>query len=335
MSDIAGLGEGIEAIRVLMQGTEIFLRFSGHAVGWTVDRITRASVLLAHHMQKKKSEMKEGEVNFRDLITKNNNGVSMMQMEYEHFDEFKKYVKDMGLSYSIMPDINKKDIYLEIAFPEEQGEAFRYFISQNPEFARTYTYGEYFDNANPVDMETEIRGFGKEAVAFAEQLKEKEQARTQGQTAPVYQPDPDYISVPFDPSLLKESAVEGQKMLAVPNAENEYIHIYDGQITELEGSYQLHLYASGSYFITDENEQAVLQEGVQKSITGADYNTAMLHMQQNTEINIKKREAAKGSVKFVKRDTTGKVQEKIVNPTGKKPVEELEEMLERAKGRGR
>ncbi len=331
MSDIPGLGEGIEAIRVLMQGTEIFLRLSGHAVGWTVDRIARASVLLAHHMQKKKEEMKEGEVNFRDLITNNQKGVSMMQIENDHFKDFEKYAKEMGLSYSVMPDINKDDIYMEIAFREEQGEAFRYFISQNPEFAKNYTYGEYFDNANPVDMEKEIKGFGREAVQYAEELKAKE--REQGRL--VYRPDPDYIPVPFDASLLKESAVEGQKMLAVPNAENRYIHIYDGQITELEGVYQLHLYAGGQYFITDENEQPILKDGEQLSITGDEYRTAMLHIQQNNELNRKKREAVKGSVKFVRKDETGVVQEKIIRPSGKKPVEELEEMLERAKGRGR
>ena len=323
MSDIPGLGEGIEAIRVLMQGTEIFLRLSGHAAGWTVDRIARAVVLLAHHMEKKKSEMKEGEVNFRDLITKDNKGVSMMQIENDHFDDFKKYAKDMGLSYSIMPDINKSDIYMEIAFPEEQGEAFRYFISQNPQFAKNYTYGEYFDNANPVDMEKEIKGFGKEAVQFAAELKEKEK-----QVA-------ETIPLPLDTSLLENSSIEGQKLLAVPNTEDCYIRIPDTEITEKDGMYLLHLAPDEPYQLYDHTETVLEKDGEQMTITGAEYASAFANMDRNTEINLKKREAAKGTVKFVRQDEAGKVQERIVKPKEKPPVEELEEILERAKGKGR
>ena len=317
MSDIPGLGEGIEAVRVMMQGTEIFLRLTGHATGWTIDRVARAAVLLAHHMEKKKSEMKKGEISFRDLITRSNGGVNMMQIENDHFEDFEAYAKKMGLSYSIMPDINKSDIYMEIAFPEDQGEAFRYFISQNPEYAKNYTYGEYFDNANPVDMEEEIKGFGKEAVEYAEELKQRE----------------NYIAMPFDESLLKESEFEGRVLVAIPNTENEYALIYDNQITKLDGNYSLHMYANTEYYIVDDEEKPVYENGECKTITGEEYKHAITDMQKNTELNKKKREAAKGSVKFVRRDEAGKLEERIVKPAEQAPVEKLEELLDRAKGR--
>ena len=261
MSDVPGLGEGIEAIRVMMQGAEIFLRVTGDVTSWTVDKIARVAALLVHHAQKKKSE-KEGEVNFKDLVQKGG-GISMMQMEYEHFQLFSDYAKEMGLSYSIMPDINKQDAYLEIAYPENLGEAFRYFISQHPEIARSYTYGEYFDNANPVDMEAEIRGLGKEAVQFAEELKAKEQLAAET------------ISVPLDTSLLKQSAYEGWTLMAVPNMENAYIRIANNQLAKQDGMYLLRLGPEGIICTTGQRNPS----GMSKTIASLRAGSIRAHLQ--------------------------------------------------------
>ena len=347
MSEIPGLGEGIEAVRVVMQGTEIFLRLSGHAAGWTVDRIAKCAVLFAHHAEKKKHEMKEGEVNFKELLKDGKNGVNMMQIENDSFQLFKDYAREMGLSYSIMPDINKQDTYMEIAYSELQGEAFRYYISQHPDVARTYTYGEYFNNANPVDMEAEIKGLGKEAMEYAQELKSKEQTneypvqskREEFTPLQSQQPtnaittfigDPNYIAVPFEPSLLKPSLYDGVTLLAVPNTENEYIQIYSDQITVNDGEFMLHLYGNGTYFLCDGDEQPIPQEDHYKCMSGAEYKTAVEKMKERTEINLKRREERKRSVKFVNRTPDGKTMEKIVKGGVKKPVEELEQLLSKA-----
>ena len=124
-------------------------------------------------------------------------------------------------------------------------------------------------------------------------------------------------------------------LLKVRNCENEYIRIYDGQITELEGKHQLYLYAGGGYYIVDEYEQPVIEYGKNKVITGEEYKTAMFDMKKNTEINKKKRDAVKGSVKFVKRNDAGKVQERIIKPKEENPAKELEKLLDSFQARGR
>ena len=314
MSEVPGLGEGIEAMRVMLQGAEIFLRVSGGVVNWSVDKIAKVTALLVRHCQKKKSEMKEGEINFKDLIAKGGS-VGMMQIEYEHFDVFEKYAKDMGLSYSIMPDINKQDIYLEVAYPENQGEAFRYFISQHPDVSKSYTYGEYFDNANPVDMEAEIRGLGREAVQFAEELKAKEMQET--------------ISVPLDTSLMKKSAYDGWMLLAVPNTENEYIRIANDQLTERDGTYMMRLAPNGTYYLFDEKEEALRDQQDYRLITGKDYQTALAKMQVTTELNRKKKEDLKGTVKLVNREADGTVKTGILKNRGAGNAPKLEELLDK------
>ena len=167
MSEIPGLYEGVEAVKVVVEGTEVFLRLGGDVLNWTLDKMVTLAKLLARNIRSWEEELKEGEVHFKDLLDKDNGRIEMLQIEQEHLDKLKAFAKQAGVSYSIMPDLNKKDKYVEVAYPERQGDAFRYFIAQNADIAKTYTYGEYFNNALEEDIEAEIRGLGRDTVKYA------------------------------------------------------------------------------------------------------------------------------------------------------------------------
>ena len=316
MSEIPGLHEGVEAVRVMFQGTEMFLRLFGDMSKWSLEKLAKVVALTYHHMNKKKSEMKEGEVNFHDLITKNKSGVGMMQIENEHLLELVQFAKEMGLSYSIMPDINKKDKYCEIAFPEYQGEAFRYFISQHMDIARSYTYGEYFDNSNPVDMEKEIKGLGREAVEYAKELKDKninpdiqkEVKHSDGIPNDLNE----RVMIKIDTSFLNESENKDMILVAVPNTEDEYIRIPKMDLTKKEDAYYIHLRPDAGYTVCTKEEKPVMKDEANMIITGNEYKNAVDNIPRNNEVNKEKKEKAKSSVKLVRKNEEGKLEEKVV-----------------------
>ena len=298
MSEIPGLNEGVEVIRVMFHETEVFIRLLGDLANWTLEKLAKVMALTYRHMQKKKSEMKEGEINFHDLITKNKSGIGMMQIENEHIDLLVKYAKNMGLSYSIMPDINKNDEYTEIAFPESMGEAFRYFISQHMDISKSYTYGEYFDNSNPLDMEEEIKGLGKEAVMYAKELKEKENEK---------------ITTEIDTSFLSESESKDMLLCAVPNTDDEYIRINKNDLIKKDNKYYISLYPNAGYSVVTKDENPVMKEKSNMIITGNEYKNAIINMPVNNLINKKKKEEQKGSVKLVLKNEKGELEQKIFN----------------------
>ena len=337
MSEIPGLHEGVEAVHVMFQGTEMFIKLAGSFANWTIEKLAKLAALLYHHMQKKKSEMKEGEVNFKDLVTKNKSGINIMQIEYEHLDEFLKFAKEMGVSYSIMPDINKQDEYLEIAFPEYQGEAFRYFISQHPDYSKTYTYGEYFDNANPTDMAEELKGLEKEVMQYITSIKEKEQNNIKDDFAKDSEKEniindteiksEDNIRINIDTSLLFRSKEKNQIMAAVPNTEDEYIHINKKDLTKDDDKFYISLKPGMAYMITKKDETPVLDGELEKMITGEEYLSAVNNISLNNEINKNKKDKLKGTVKLVRKDENGKFEEKLVS--GKSSDKNLTELIDR------
>ena len=52
MSEVPGLMEDVEAVKVMFEGTEIFLKLGGNVANWTVDKIARITVLIVHHINK-------------------------------------------------------------------------------------------------------------------------------------------------------------------------------------------------------------------------------------------------------------------------------------------
>lgn len=168
MSDIPGLYEGVEAVKVLVNGTEVYLRLTGDLLNWAIDRVVSIATLIAAEVKSQKDVLKEGEVSFKELLDKDKSGIGMLQIEEAQFGLLERFAKESGVSYSIMPDINKKDVYVEVAFPESQGDAFRYFIAQHADIAKSYTYGEYFDNAIAEDIEAEIQGLQSQALQYAQ-----------------------------------------------------------------------------------------------------------------------------------------------------------------------
>ena len=336
MSEIPGLHEGVEAVHVMFQGTEMFIKLAGGFANWTIEKLAKLTALLYHHMQKKKSEMKEGEVNFKDLVTKNKSGINIMQIEYEHLEEFLIYAKEMGLSYSIMPDINKQDEYLEIAFPEYQGEAFRYFISQHPDFSKTYTYGEYFDNANPTDMAEELKGLEKEIMQYAQSLKDKEKQMDKIKEENIINESKDKsedenILINIDTSLLFKSKEKNKIMVAIPNTNDEYIHINKKDLSKNEDKYYISVKPDAIFMISSKEETPVIEDDMEKMITGKEYQSAVKNISLNNEINIKKNEDLKGRVKLLRKDETGKIEEKLI--TKKSSEKTLTELIDKFEAR--
>ncbi len=67
MSDIPGLYEGVEAVKVLVNGTEVYLRLTGDLLNWAIDRVVRIATLIAAEVKSRKEVLKEGEVSFKEL----------------------------------------------------------------------------------------------------------------------------------------------------------------------------------------------------------------------------------------------------------------------------
>ena len=101
MSEIPGLYEGVEAVKVVVEGTEVFLRLGGDVLNWTLDKMVMLAKLLARNIRSWEEELKEGEVHFKDLLDKDNGRIEMLQIEHERF---------LLLIRSYLPEEKKKKL---------------------------------------------------------------------------------------------------------------------------------------------------------------------------------------------------------------------------------
>ena len=157
MSEIAGLQEGVEGLRVMIEGSDKFLRLGGDLSKYILSHLLRFAKFLFNVHKAHSAELKEGEVPFKELFKKSNNEVGLMRIDSDKLQDFVNHAKASGISYSIMPDINKADGKTEIAFPQSQAFAVNYFCASNKEFSEVITFDDYFKNANQDDLISEMQ----------------------------------------------------------------------------------------------------------------------------------------------------------------------------------
>ena len=171
MSEVAGLSEGIEGLRVMIDGSEKFLRLGGDLAKWSIGSILTFAKFLFNIFKKKSGELKPGEMDFAKLFKNSGNNVGLMRIDTEKLEDFIKTAEKSGVSFSIMPDINKADGKTEIAFPQEQAFAVNYFVASNKEFAEVITFDDYFKNADADDLINEMKN-AEESITAAKSAKD-------------------------------------------------------------------------------------------------------------------------------------------------------------------
>lgn len=158
MADIPGMSEGIEAVRILFQGIEMLLRLGAGATRWSMDNLVKFGTFLWRVHETKKTDLRAGEVQFSDLSRMGDTAV--FQVNNSNKEHVIEYLQKAGVTYSILPDLNDKDNYFEIAYLGSQDVAIKNYIAQCPDFARTYTYAEYQNNANEEMVEKVLTQLG-------------------------------------------------------------------------------------------------------------------------------------------------------------------------------
>ncbi len=318
MMNDTGIGEGVQAVRVMFEGIDMFLKLSGQFTSWSFDKLSKLFSLVYGAIKEKKLELKPGEVTFAELINKDRQGVGIMQLDNSAFAEFTTYAKEMGLSYSIMPDINKQDTCIEIAYGEMQGEAIRYFIAQNPEFARTYTYGEYIDNADEKDILDELNRLdpNREAIQYAEELKKEGKEDNSVQQQPTnttknmrYEDvakQTDSQIVEIDKELIAKGRNDREVLLGVPNRENEYILIPIERLTKKNNKIYAAFLATDIYDVVDKDLSLC-----NKRISSSDFSIAVKNVDYKNLVNATDRENISGKTRFVLNEKNG-IQQKII-----------------------
>lgn len=158
MADIPGMSEGIEAVRILFQGIEMLLRLGAGATRWSMDNLVKFGTFLWRVHETKKTDLRAGEVQFSDLSRMGDTAV--FQVNNSNKEHVIEYLQKAGVTYSILPDLNDKDDYFEIAYLGSQDVAIKNYIARCPDFARTYTYAEYQNNANEEMVEKVLTQLG-------------------------------------------------------------------------------------------------------------------------------------------------------------------------------
>lgn len=151
MSEIPGMNEGIEAVRILFQGFELLIRTGTDAVKWSMENLIKFASFMWRLHESKKTDLKEGEVQFADLSKMGD--TALIQVKNENKEHIINYLQQAGLTYSILPDLNNEDDSFEIAYLGSQDVAIQNYIAKFPDMARTYTYAEY--EKNSIDEITE------------------------------------------------------------------------------------------------------------------------------------------------------------------------------------
>lgn len=249
MSDIPGMAEGVQALSVMLNGTEFFLKMTGSVFNWSYERLQQLTLAIVTCIKKSKEELKKGEVNFLDILKKDKKGFGgLMQLDSETLNDFINFAQKNNLSYSIMTDLNLMDGKTEIAFGETQAEAFRYYITQNMDTARLYSCEEYIENADR-DRLNELAEEKKEDLELVESyMKEKK---------------PEHLTEIVIPSeyIIDKNPESNEILIALPNTEDKYISTQRSKLKRINDDL-VFLYNEDEL---DEGLEVVDQEGVVKT----------------------------------------------------------------------
>ena len=295
--EIPGLGEGVQAISVMLEGVKFCFSVGADIGKWSTDKIAKLVAILYHAHQKKKEDLRPGELGFSDLIKKAGSQVELMQIDRSMIETFEKYAKETQLSYSFMPDLNLLDNDIEIAFPQDQGAAFRYFIAQYPTLARPYTYGEYVSNAQPELMEQ-----------MADTVREASK-QLEAQSVDMIRVD-GYIRKLPENHLLYDDSV----LLRIPNTEDTYILCDRKLLYMADGEVYLKYTAEEDLAVTDEYGTLIIDETTEepKRLPITEYKNRVANEPVRSAENLKKQVNVPAETKVIKKEANGQVKTKVV-----------------------
>lgn len=246
MSEVPGMTEGIEALRILFQGTEMLFRTSGNFAKWSMESLVKFGTFMYRQTKTKKDGLKPGEIQFSDLMKKGE--LSIMQINNSNMEQFIAYAKQAGLTYAIMPDLNKSDDFFEVAFLEKQGTAARYYIAQNPDTAKSYTFVEYQNNATTEEIERTLEKIDNDVQVQLDTMSYSDVIKQGG------------LSLELDSSFfVLDNVSESDKIkVGVPNEKNQYIELPKKRISKQQESDKLliGLLPDEQFIVLDKNGNA-------------------------------------------------------------------------------
>lgn len=293
MSEVPGMSEGIEAIRILFQGSEMLFRTTGSFTKWSMENLIKFGTFIFRLNKNKKDTLKPGEIQFSDLLKKGEVGI--MQITNSDMENFIEYAKKAGLTYAIMPDLNKNDDYFEVAFLEKQGTAARYYIAQNPDTARSYTFVEYHNNANTEEIEKTLEKIDKDIQVQVDAMSYSDVIKQEG------------LSIELDSSFFVfDNVSEAEKIkVGIPNEENKYIEISKKRLSKVDNDKKRILIAmlpNEEFNIVDKNGSPILSDEVPKKINAKDFK----HKSENIEVK-KRKDPNVTQVKIINTGKDGQV----------------------------
>lgn len=241
--ETAGLGEGVQLVNVMINGTSQIFALTGHFASYSIDMMIRmfkaihASRVL--HEQKKK-ELKPGEVLPDQLISyasdKNTKAHStitttaIMQLDDVIVEDFEKYAQHNNISYAKLQDLNSGDGKTEIMYLSDHSQIIGAFIQENSPHARAYTMEDYLGNATAEDI-NRIESLVSNDSRVKEGVKALEMA---GRKGPVYTLD-DFAS--FCNNYYVASVADQDKDTFLSFAAQNDIRCAELEKNQYEGSY--------------------------------------------------------------------------------------------------
>lgn len=167
-----GLGETVQMASVLSNfvGELLKLGVDGASLAFRgvggISRGAYALLTLAIREHEKNlkdpTQFRQGDYGMTKMIqmcsTKNIKPLIMrIKNDPETIEQFEKYAKQGKLAYSIIPDLNTQDEYIEIMYPETQAVQYQNFMNKvNKQHAFSITFDDYLGNATP-DKEYEMK----------------------------------------------------------------------------------------------------------------------------------------------------------------------------------
>jgi hypothetical protein len=163
--EMAGIGEGVQLVSVMINGASQVFALTGHFASYSIEMMIRMfkainAGRIAH--EQKKKELKPGEVLPEQLIkhcseanTKAHGNISstaIMQVDDVILEDFEKYANSNKIPYSILYDLNSSDGKTEVMYLSDHSQLIGAFIQENNPHARAYTMSNYLENATAEDI---------------------------------------------------------------------------------------------------------------------------------------------------------------------------------------
>ena len=163
--EAVGLGEGVQLVNVMINGTSQVVALTGKFASYSIEMIIRMfkaiyACRIAH--EQKKKELKPGEVLPDQLMAHVSNvnmkahgnisSTSIMQVDNVVLEDFEKYAASNKIPFAKLHDLNSADGKTEIMYLSDHSQLIGAFIQENNPHARAYNMDSYLKNATAEDI---------------------------------------------------------------------------------------------------------------------------------------------------------------------------------------